>query len=107
MGFTLSSKIQDFFLLNLKFKQESRIYSHNISMSSKIWEFEKSKSQLQARINQDWQYIYLTKQECKFLSSNQATSKQDFLIKHTMLPLYDIFLENTIWSVSAQTWNTV
>ena len=49
MGFTLSSKIQDLFLLNLKFKQESRIYSNHISISSKIWEFKKSKSQLQAR----------------------------------------------------------
>ena len=49
IGFTLSSKIQDLLLLNLKFKQESRICSNNISISIKIWEFKKSKSQLQAR----------------------------------------------------------
>ena len=41
MGFTLSSKMQDLFLLNLKIKQESRVYQNSISISSKIREFKK------------------------------------------------------------------
>ena len=48
--FTLSSKIQELLLLNLKFRKESIIYSNNILISNKMWKFKNSKSQLQAKV---------------------------------------------------------